>query len=182
MIFNFSATNNYNISWSPRAPTGLVYDLVTFSQTSVVSITGDLLSDTQISTVTLGDNSLTDDGDSYTIRINGVNYTATIGEQTDYIDLDADGNIGGDVDDIIDEVDDALLVLEDKINNDRDGDGDHDDDDDLIDPADDNLNFNAVATPALNTIEITLLPIADGGARFTITVSSSDPDDNDVNL
>ena len=180
MIFNFSATNNYNISWSPRAPTGLVYDLVTFSQTSVVSITGDLLSDTQISTVTLGDNSLTDDGDSYTIRINGVNYTATIGEQTDYIDLDADGNIGGDVDDIIDEVDDALLVLEDKINNDRDGDGDHDDDDDLIDPADDNLNFNALATPALNTIEITLLPIADGGARFTITVSSSDPDDNDA--
>ncbi|MDG1192181.1 MAG: hypothetical protein P8N15_09035, partial [Flavobacteriaceae bacterium] len=180
MIFNFAGTNNYQISWAPRAPTGLIEDLVTFPQTSVVSITGDLISDTQISTVTLGDNSLTDDGDSYTIRINGVNYTATIGEQTDYLDLDFDGNIGGDVGDIIDEVDDVLIVLEDKINNDRDGDGDHDDDDDLIDPADDNLNFNAVATPALNTIDITLLPIADGGARFTISVSSSDPADNDA--
>ena len=180
ILISLTGANVPLLTWDPPGgPDGIDNSFETIEQITTVTVGGDVLADTQISTVTLGDESLSDNGDEYSVTLGGVNYTARIGEQTDFVDLDNDGNLN-DADDIIDELDDVILVLVDKINNDRDEDGDHEADDDLIDVADDNFNYTAVGDVDANTIEIILNPAPDGGTTFTISVSSDDPDDNDA--
>ena len=176
--FTLTGANVPLLSWD-TIPAGIDNEFETVEQITTITIAGDVLADQQISTITIGEESLSDNGDQYSITLNGVNYTASIGEQTDFVDLDGDGNLT-DADDVIDEIDDAILVLVDKINNDRDGDGDHDVDDDALALADDNFNYTATEDVVANTIEIILNPAPDGGTTFTVAVASNDPLDNDA--